>query len=72
MHQLRDKNIKCEMYHEPSKFDKQFKYAERKNIPYIIIIGSKELETNTCTIKNIKTGTQQTINQTELASFSFE
>ncbi|MEP6683455.1 MAG: histidine--tRNA ligase [Parafilimonas sp.] len=71
MQQLREKNIKCEIYHEQSKFDKQFKYAERKGIPYIIIIGSKELESNTSTIKNIQTGNQQTINQTELISFSF-
>ena len=44
LQQLRNKNIKCEIYHEQAKFDKQFKYAERKNIPYIVIIGSKELE----------------------------
>ncbi|HEY2727973.1 MAG TPA: His/Gly/Thr/Pro-type tRNA ligase C-terminal domain-containing protein [Parafilimonas sp.] len=71
MQQLREKNIKCEIYHEQSKFDKQFKYAQRKNISYIIIIGSKELESNTCTIKNIQTGNQQTLEQTGLNSFSF-
>jgi histidyl-tRNA synthetase len=72
LQQLRQKNIKGEIYHEQSKFDKQFKYAERNNIPYIIIIGSKELESNTCTVKNIQTGKQETIQQTELVSFSFE
>ena len=34
MQQLRNKNIRCELYHENVKFDKQFKYAEKKNIPY--------------------------------------
>lgn len=71
MQQLRSNNIRCEIYPDKAKFDKQFKYAERKNILYTIIIGSKEIETNTCIIKNIKTGEQQTILQKELATFSF-
>jgi len=68
---LRKNNIKSEIYHETAKFDKQFKYADRKNIPIIIIIGSKELENNTCVVKNIQTGKQETIKQNELVSFSF-
>ncbi|MCZ2223948.1 MAG: histidine--tRNA ligase [Chitinophagales bacterium] len=71
MQQLRDKNISCEIYHEQAKFDKQFKYADKKAIPYIVIIGSKELEEKTCTIKNIVTGEQQTILQKDLLTFSF-
>jgi len=71
MQQLRNKNISCEIYPDKAKFDKQFKYAERKNILYTIIIGSKEIETQTCIIKNIKTGEQKTINLTELSSFNF-
>jgi len=71
LQQLRNKNIKAEIYHETAKFDKQFKYAERKNIPYIVIIGSKELESGSCVIKNIKTGKQETITQDELISFNF-
>lgn len=71
LQQLRSKNIPAEIYHESAKFDKQFKYAEKKNIPYIVIIGSKELEEQTCTIKTLATGTQQTISQQDLLSFSF-
>ena len=72
LQQLRSNKIKAEIYHEAAKFDKQFKYAERNNIPYIIIIGSKELEAGNCVIKNISTGKQETIEQPELISFSFE
>ncbi|HYJ64232.1 MAG TPA: His/Gly/Thr/Pro-type tRNA ligase C-terminal domain-containing protein, partial [Parafilimonas sp.] len=71
MQQLRDKNISCEIYPEKTKFDKQFKYAERKNILYAVIIGSKEIETNTCIIKNIKTGEQQTTAQSDISAYSF-
>ena len=65
--QLRSKNISCEVFHEMAKMDKQFKYAEKKNIPFVVIIGSKEMEHNTCTIKNIITGEQKTIAKNELA-----
>jgi len=69
--QLRHKNIRCELYHEQAKFDKQFKYAEKKNIPYVIIMGSKELEEKTCIIKDIRKGEQQTIPVSQLVEFSF-
>jgi len=66
MQQLRNNNIACELYHETAKFDKQFKYADKKNIPYAIIIGNKELEEKTCNIKNLKTGTQISVLQEKL------
>ena len=71
MQDLRKKQIACELFHENTKFDKQFKYADKKNIPYAIIIGSKELTEKTCTIKNLKTGDQQTIEQSALLKFNF-
>lgn len=58
---LRNNNIACELYHETSKMDKQFKYAEKKNIPYVAIIGSKELETGSCNIKDLATGAQENV-----------
>jgi histidyl-tRNA synthetase len=69
MQTLRSDNIKCELFHEQSKFDKQFKYAEKKNIPFIAILGTTELQDNTCTIKNLKTGEQKTVSQNELKDF---
>ena len=71
MQQLRSNNIRCELYPDTAKFDKQFKYAEKKNIPYTVIIGSKELADNTCTIKKLATGEQQTISQDNISAFSF-
>ena len=71
MQQLRVGGIRCEMYHELSKFDKQFKYAEKKNIPYIVIIGTKEMEDGNCTLKDLRTGNQKTIPQQQLAEEIF-
>lgn len=72
MQELRSKNIRCEMYHEETKMDKQFKFADKKNIPFVIIIGSRELEKNNVVIKNIKTGIQQTVALNELINFDFK
>jgi histidyl-tRNA synthetase len=58
---LRNENISCEIFHEQSKFDKQFKYAEKKSIPYIIIIGEDEISKNSATLKDLKTGNQQVL-----------
>lgn len=66
---LREKGISCELYHENSKFDKQFKYAEKKQIPFVVIIGEKELKENTCNVKNLQSGKQETLPLTELSSY---
>lgn len=71
MQQLRDKGISCEIFHEQAKFDKQFKYADKKGIPFAVIIGTKEMEEGTAVIKNLKSGEQQSVLQSDLQAFSF-
>jgi histidyl-tRNA synthetase len=71
MQQLRKKNVRCEIYPEMAKFDKQFKYAEKKNIPWVVIIGSQELQTNTCNVKNRTTGQQETVELANLSNYLF-
>ena len=68
---LRSNGIRGELFHENLKFDKQFKYAEKKNIPYVVLLGSKELEAGECTVKDIRTGQQQTLAQNKLVDFKF-
>ena len=69
MQGLRQNAIACELYHESSKIDKQFKYAEKKNIPFVIIIGSKEMEEGNCQVKNLATGEQQVVSTEKLENF---
>lgn len=71
MQQLRGKGIACELFHENTKFDKQFKYADKKQIPFVVILGSEELVNGTCVVKDLAKGEQQTIKQTGLADFNF-
>lgn len=59
---LRKNNINTEVYlNEEAKLDKQLKYANKKNIPYVIIIGPEEAEKNLMKLKNMKTGEQKLI-----------
>jgi histidyl-tRNA synthetase len=52
--ELRNKNIKAEMFPDASKIDKQFKHAERREIPFVI----KEITGNLFTLKDIQNGEQ--------------
>ena len=61
MQSLRSKGFGCELYHEQTKFEKQFKYAEKKGINHIAILGSKELEEGNINIKNLQTGNQTSV-----------
>ncbi|MBO9200448.1 MULTISPECIES: histidine--tRNA ligase [Niastella] len=71
MQLLRKQGVRCELYHEQAKMDKQFKYAEKKNIGFIVIIGSTEVQNNTGVVKNLKTGTQQTVPLADLSNKLF-
>jgi histidyl-tRNA synthetase len=66
MQELRENGIACELFHEKAKFDKQFKYAEKKNIPYVAILGEEELKTETVMLKNLAAGTQEKLLQKDL------
>ncbi len=68
---LREKGISGELFHENTKFDRQFKYAEKKHIRYIIIIGQEELKDRSCKVKNLDTGEQVSLSREKLLEFNF-
>ncbi len=61
MTKLRDKNISCELYPEAVKLKKQFTYAEKKGIPFIIFYGEQEIKEGKISMKNMETGEQNTL-----------
>ncbi|WP_158856796.1 histidine--tRNA ligase [Lunatibacter salilacus] len=56
--ELRNQKIPAEIYPEAAKIKKQFTYADKKNIPFVIIIGSEEMKTGKLTLKNMASGSQ--------------
>lgn len=64
--QLREKNIACEVYPSDAKMQKQMKYANDRKIPFVVMIGSKEIESGQVTFKNMESGAQQTASLDQL------
>ncbi|GGK59296.1 MULTISPECIES: histidine--tRNA ligase [Flavobacteriaceae] len=63
---LRKNNIKSELYPDAAKMKKQMNYANRREIPYVVIVGSNEIENENYTLKNMQTGDQQVCSLKEL------
>ena len=71
LQQVRKAGVPAEIFHESQKFDKQFKYAEKKGIPFIVIIGSAEVAEKTAVVKDLRTGQQQKLAFENLPHFLF-
>ena len=66
--ELRNKGIATEIYPESAKMKKQMEYANRRGIPYVVIIGSNELERGVATVKNMRSGEQMEVALNDIAS----
>ncbi len=66
--QLRDNGIATEIYPESAKMKKQMEYANRRGIPYVVIIGSNELERGVATVKNMRSGEQMEVSLNDITS----
>jgi histidyl-tRNA synthetase len=67
--QLRLHNIKCELYPDAAKMKKQMQYADKNNIPYVLVIGKDEIESGMPSLKNMKTGEQKSMPAEELVEY---
>lgn len=56
---LRQEGVRADLYPTATKVQKQFKYADRRNVPYVIMLGDKELAENNFVVKNMVSGEQQ-------------
>ena len=56
---LRVNNISVDLVTDNFKLKKQLKYANKNNIPYVLIVGEDEINTNYFTLKNMKNGEQE-------------
>ena len=63
---LRVLNINTEVYPDIAKMKKQFEYADKKQIPFVAIIGSNEISNNTIMLKNMVSGKQEELSFEEL------
>lgn len=66
--ELRKNNISCEIFPESAKMKKQMNYANRKEIPFVVLAGENEIAENKVTLKNMETGEQRLVGTVELIS----
>lgn len=69
LQQLRRAGISSEIYPEATKMKKQMEYANRRNIPYVIIIGETEAAERVATVKDMRSGEQQTVPFSDIVDY---
>ena len=64
--QLRQNGIRVEMYPDAAKMGKQFQFAEKKGIPFAVIVGEEEMKQNQFKLKDLTSGEQVIVSLEEL------
>ena len=59
--ELRNSGIKVELYPDTAKVGKQFQHADKRNIPFAVLVGDLEMEANQYGLKNLATGEQTNV-----------
>jgi histidyl-tRNA synthetase len=65
--QWRAEGLRVELYPEAARLDRQLKYADAKNIPFVAILGPDEAAANSITLKDLRSKAQQRVPQSEAA-----
>ena len=63
---LRQAGVNTELYPQLDKLEKQLKYADRKGIPYVVILGPKEKDKGTVIVKGMSSQKQEEVSQEKL------
>lgn len=66
LRELRDNDIPSELYPASVKIKKQMTYADNKNIPFVILIGSEEMQSGKYTLKDMRMGSQEQLGKEDL------
>jgi histidyl-tRNA synthetase len=66
LNQLRMAGVSSELYPDETKIKKQFTYADKKQIPYVVILGETEMQTNTISLKDLHSGLQESLSVQDL------
>lgn len=59
---LRENGIKAELYPDDAKMKKQMNYANKREIPFVVLAGSAEIQEGAYTVKDMVLGTQEKVN----------
>lgn len=60
---LRENKVKAELYPDAAKMKKQMNYANKRDVPFVVLAGTQEMNDGTYTLKNMRTGDQETLDR---------
>jgi len=63
--ELREKDMRVQLYSEPKKFKAKMSYAAKLGVPYVVFLGDDEIAAGTCSVKDMFTGEQVTVSLAE-------
>lgn len=66
VNQIRNAGIAAEVFPEIGKIKKSFEFADKKQIPFVAVVGESELANNQLNLKDMKKGEQQLLSLSEL------
>ena len=64
---LRGAGLRVQFYAEQKKFKQKMSYADKIGVPYAVLLGEDEIAQNKCSVKNMRTGEQNTVTAEEAA-----
>ena len=67
--ELRQQGLRVDVYPDPDKIGKQFKYADARGIRFVTVVGDEEAGRGEVAVKNLATGAQQVMSRADVARF---
>jgi histidyl-tRNA synthetase len=67
--ELRANGLRVDVYPDADKLGKQFKYASSRNVAFVAIVGDDERAQGNVSVKDLRSGDQQTVARSEVAPF---
>jgi histidyl-tRNA synthetase len=67
--ELRADGLRVDVYPEPDKIGKQFKYADSRGIPFVTVVGDDEAARGEVAVKNLSSGEQSVMPRAQAAAF---
>ena len=68
-HELRQAGLRVDVYPEPDKLGKQFKYASGRGVPLVAVLGDDEIAAGTVAVKDMRSGEQAPVPRADVAAF---
>ena len=69
---LRGAGVRVQLYGEQKKFKQKMSYADKLGVPYAVLLGDDEIAQGKCSVKDMRTGVQQTVTPQEAAAMILE